>query len=72
MGITNVVKAFTMGIGPLLTGLLAERELFWVSFVVAGMCKVMYDLGMLTVFVGHKPVEEREAERRLVGDEEER
>ena len=54
LGITNVVKTIAQSMGPLITGVFASRDLFWLSFVVAGSLKVTYDLGMLAVFIGHK------------------
>jgi hypothetical protein len=44
---------------------LAERNLFWVAFLMAGSLKATYDLGMLMVFAGHKSREEREKEERI-------
>jgi hypothetical protein len=53
MGIIIVVKTFSSSIGPVITGALAARGLFWVSFVIAGSLKVAYDLGILAAFAGH-------------------
>jgi len=69
LGITNVVKTVAQSIGPLLTGIFVGRDLFWLSFVVAGSLKVTYDLGMLAAFVGHKPVEDREEHMRAADEE---
>jgi MFS family permease len=63
MGVINVVKTGSQSLGPFITGILAEHGLFWVSFVVAGSCKVIYDLGMLAVFVNHKTHDDRAEER---------
>lgn len=52
MGTINVVKTCSQSLGPLLTGVLAGRGLFWVSFVVAGSLKATYDIGMLVSFGG--------------------
>ncbi|TKX21243.1 MFS transporter-like protein 127 [Elsinoe australis] len=54
MGFLNVVKIGSTTVGPLLTGGLAELNLFWVAFVVGGSCKVVYDLGMLFTFTGYE------------------
>jgi MFS family permease len=62
MGTINVVKTFSQSLGPLITGVLAGKGLFWVAFVMAGSLKVVYDLGMLAVFAGHRTREERIAE----------
>ena len=62
MGTINVVKTCAQSISPSITGVLADHGLFWVSFVMAGSLKVIYDLGMLVVFVGHEKREEEEAQ----------
>ncbi|KAF4548233.1 MFS-type transporter-like protein 32 [Elsinoe fawcettii] len=54
MGFLNTVKICSTTVGPMLTGGLAEIDLFWVAFVVAGSCKVVYDLGMLVTFAGYE------------------
>ncbi|KFY29466.1 hypothetical protein V491_00022 [Pseudogymnoascus sp. VKM F-3775] len=61
MGIINVVKTFTAGLGPGLTGLLFDHNLAWTAFVMAGSLKVVYDLGMLAVFKGHESREDKAA-----------
>lgn len=50
MGTINVAKTCASSVAPLLTGLLASRDLFWVSFVAAGSLKAIYDIGMLVTF----------------------
>ena len=52
MGFINVVKTLSQSLGPVITGVLAGQGLFWVAFVMAGSAKVIYDLGILAVFVG--------------------
>lgn len=52
MGAINVVKTCSQSLGPLITGLLAGANLFWVSFVMAGSLKATYDIGMLVSFAG--------------------
>lgn len=54
MGTVNVVKTTAQSLGPLITGVLAGNELFWVSFVCAGSLKATYDLGLLAVFKGYE------------------
>ncbi|PNS20997.1 hypothetical protein CAC42_3334 [Sphaceloma murrayae] len=54
MGFLNTVKICSTTVGPLLTGGLAEIDLFWVAFVIAGSCKTVYDLGMLITFAGYE------------------
>jgi len=62
MGTVNMVKTISQSLGPLVTGLLIDKKLFWVAFLSAGCLKACYDVGLLLVFVGHKTREEREAE----------
>ena len=70
MGIVIVVKASSRSLGPVVTGVLAGAHLFWVAFVVAGCMKVVYDLGLLVVFVNHKTREEPREEPRMEADDE--
>lgn len=64
MGTVNVVKTLSQSIGPVVTGVLAERHLFWISFLLAGGLKLAYDFLMLAMFLGYRTVEER-AEQAL-------
>jgi len=70
MGAINVVKTSSQALGPLITGIFAERGLFWIAFVTAGTLKATYDLGMLAVFAGHKTLEERDEEQRVAEEQE--
>jgi hypothetical protein len=63
MGAVNVVKTLSQSAGPTITGWLAERSKIWLSFVVAGSLKLLYDVLMLLMFLGHRTVEERAEER---------
>lgn len=75
MGTINVVKTFSQSMGPLITGVLATNNLFWVAFVTAGCLKATYDLGMLAVFAGHQTREETTpaaAQERQAAEEQER
>lgn len=54
MGLINVFKTTAQSLGPLLTGVLADANLFWVAFVCAGSLKASYDLGLLALFVNHE------------------
>ncbi|OIW24850.1 MFS general substrate transporter [Coniochaeta ligniaria NRRL 30616] len=74
MGLVNVVKSTAQSLSPTLTGLLADKKLFWVAFVCAGTLKASYDLGMLALFKNHereRAERERLAAERRVGDEDE-
>ena len=54
MGIVNTVKTMSQSSGPILTGLMANNSHFWIAFLLAGMLKASYDLGLLAVFLHHK------------------
>jgi MFS family permease len=71
MGFIAVVRTFSQSCGPLITGLLAQAGKFWVTFVVAGLLKAAYDLGLLALFKGHKTSDEGGDGRKKVEDEEE-
>jgi len=60
MGAVNVVKTSASSLGPLVTGMLAGSDLFWVAFLTAGVLKACYDLGLLAVFAGYHRGEEEE------------
>jgi hypothetical protein len=71
MGFIAVVRTFSQSCGPLITGLLAQAGKFWVTFVVAGLLKAAYDLGLLALFKGHKTRDEGGDGPKKVEDEEE-
>ena len=62
MGITNVVRTTSQSIGPIITGSLGDTRMFWVAFVVSGSMYAAYGVGILVLFTGHKPKEERDEE----------
>jgi MFS family permease len=64
MGIVNTVKTMSQSSGPLITGLMANGGAFWIAFLLAGMLKASYDLGLLTVFLHHKVESEGHDVRR--------
>jgi MFS-type transporter involved in bile tolerance (Atg22 family) len=66
MGLVNVVKSTAQSLSPTLTGLLADRKLFWVAFVCAGALKACYDIGMLVLFKNHE--RERAERERLAAE----
>jgi Ca2+/H+ antiporter len=70
MGFIAVVRTFSQSCGPAITGVLAQAGKFWVTFVVAGLLKAAYDLGLLVQFKGHKTHDDREDGRTKVKDEE--
>ncbi|KAH7026387.1 major facilitator superfamily domain-containing protein [Microdochium trichocladiopsis] len=50
MGITNMLRTLAAMLGPSVTGALAGNERFWVAFVVAGSCRLLYDFGLFIMF----------------------
>ncbi|KAL4777934.1 hypothetical protein BJX76DRAFT_363214 [Aspergillus varians] len=65
MGSINVVKTATQSLGPLITGVLADRGFFGVSFTLAGILKCVYDIGILISFVGLERARERDGLERV-------
>ncbi|KAI0382140.1 MFS general substrate transporter [Hypomontagnella monticulosa] len=70
MGTVNVVKTTAQSLGPILTGFLVDRNLFWVSFVGSGGLKILYDLGLLAFFKNKEKERERAERLRIQEDEE--
>ncbi|KAL4959201.1 putative MFS transporter [Aspergillus stella-maris] len=72
MGSINVVKTSAQSLGPLVTGVLAEKGFFGLSFCLAGSLKVVYDLGILGSFLGLRGDKDskRDLGREQEGDEE--
>lgn len=56
MGSINVVKTSAQSMGPLITGVLSDRGFFGASFILAGILKCIYDIGILISFVDRKSV----------------
>ncbi|KAG9566189.1 MFS general substrate transporter, partial [Aureobasidium melanogenum] len=54
MGTLNTVKTAAQSAGPLVTGVLAQHKHFGSAFVVAGILKAGYDLGLLNWFAESK------------------
>ncbi|KAL4937698.1 hypothetical protein BDV06DRAFT_232390 [Aspergillus oleicola] len=70
MGSINVVKTSAQSLGPLVTGILAERGFFGLSFCIAGSLKVVYDLGILGSFLGLRGDRDSKRDQRNQRDEE--
>lgn len=79
MGITSMLRTLAGATGPSVTGLLAGSDRFWIAFVVAGVLRILYDLGLWALFVNmklyaHEENEEgkrdRRADQRIQADEE--
>ncbi|KAL8418971.1 hypothetical protein RB594_002253 [Gaeumannomyces avenae] len=66
LGILNTTKTLSQSLGPLITGVLADRGFFWAAFVLAGSLKASYDIGVLVLFKNHER-EKAELERHLEG-----
>ncbi|KAF3492341.1 uncharacterized protein GIQ15_01858 [Arthroderma uncinatum] len=54
MGITATLRTLGSTIGPSLTGFLANTDMFWIAFIVAGALRIGYDLGLFFLFVDLK------------------
>lgn len=67
MGGINVVKTCSQSLGPLITGVLSGHGVMGTSFILAGVLKAIYDLGMLASFAGRDP-----SRRRTEDEDEER
>ncbi|KAL4955480.1 major facilitator superfamily domain-containing protein [Aspergillus filifer] len=68
MGSINVVKTSAQSLGPLVTGILAEKGFFGLSFCIAGSLKVVYDLGILGSFLGLRG--DKDSKRDMSGEQE--
>lgn len=71
MGMINVMKTMSQSVGPIVTGVLAGKDLFGVSLMLAAGSKVIYDLSLLVLFSGHES-QKKEAEIDENEGEEER
>lgn len=52
-GWVNVVKTLAQVIGPSIVGALTNRHLQWLTFVMAGSLKALYDVGILATFLAY-------------------
>lgn len=80
MGITSMLRTLAATAGPSITGVLAGKGRFWIAFVAAGVCRLVYDFGLYALFVNMRLHQHEEedvavksgpAERRRAVDEEE-
>lgn len=72
MGITSMLRTLASLGGPTITGWLAGSNKFWIAFVVAGICRLLYDFGLWALFVDMKLYEnEKEGEETNVGGRDE-
>jgi hypothetical protein len=54
LGWFNVVNRIAQSLSSMVTGVLADKKLFWVACLSAGFLKVVYDLGLLVLFKNHE------------------
>ncbi|KAK9349858.1 major facilitator superfamily domain-containing protein [Lipomyces doorenjongii] len=54
MGVVNLANTFAQSLSPLVIGRLAFLSLMPIGFSLAGVCKVLYDISLLVVFIGPK------------------
>ncbi len=54
MGITAMVRTLAAMTGPSITGVLAGGDRFWIAFIMAGVCRLMYDFGLYAMFINMK------------------
>ena len=52
MGALNIIKTYSQCFGPFTIGVLATRGMLGWSFTMAGVLKVIYDIGMFVSFSG--------------------
>lgn len=64
MGLITVVRTASQSSGPVVTGMLAQRGSWWLTFACAGGLKAAYDLILLAGFREHKTHEDGVEERR--------
>ncbi|AOW00700.1 major facilitator superfamily domain-containing protein [Yarrowia lipolytica] len=50
MGIVNVVKTLARSVGPIFTGMFAEKNMLGFAFLITGLLEAAHDMGMLTLF----------------------
>lgn len=50
-GWVNVVKTLAQVVGPSIVGALTNRHLQWLTFIIAGSLKALYDIGILATFL---------------------
>lgn len=54
MGIVSMVRTLASAVGPSITGIFAERSLFWLAFVLAGTLRIIYDIGLFVACINMK------------------
>lgn len=64
LGIMNMVKVLANASGSFMTGFWADRNLFWLPFVVAGCLKLVYISAFLYTFLAVDRRLEREVQQK--------
>lgn len=67
MGITSMLRTLAATTGPSITGLLAGDNRFWIAFVAAGVCRLVYDVGLWFMFV-NMPLHQHEVNKATSTD----
>jgi sugar phosphate permease len=70
MGFIFMAKSASSSGGPILTGVLAQKGLLWVAFMLAGSLMCVYDLGILVAFGRHRSPGDNREDQELEGEEE--
>lgn len=65
MGITSTVRTLASMAGPILTGILAAKDQFWIAFASAGVFRLVYDFGLYAMFINMK-IHPEEPKRKSV------
>lgn len=52
-GWTNIVKTLAQMFGPSIAGYLTGRDVQWITFIMAGSLKMLYDVGILATFLAY-------------------
>ena len=59
MGTLNFVRTLGACLGPIITGMVYTKDRWWVPFEIAATLKVVYDIGLLIMFLRTPLPEER-------------
>ena len=65
MGTINLVRTVASAGGPLLTGYLRDKKMWSTMFVVSAILKIMYDVGLLAMFLKTKLPEQSRGPREV-------
>lgn len=54
MGTLNLVRTVASAGGPLVTGYFYDKKMWWATFLLASAVKILYDVGLLAMFLRTK------------------